>query len=189
MDYKTRQQKAHNRKSFLDLPRYAQISLALDWLTEKPFDWLEKKAGKVFNNLALTVTFLGSVVSLIGEIDGLFTGSHLLMAVWAPGAFMALAIVYQLSIEGRLEKLFLREWTWKRLTFAQCHEQRIPVPDFAINTAIQVQEKLPGAKLYVDILASDDRMLGDPFLVLDSAGQEHYLEWWDESQFKLHVTD
>lgn len=76
----------------------------------------------------------------------------------------------------------------KKLTYAEwapipIGEYTRPIPEFALQTAVDLKAKCPEAKFFIEELQLKERTL-DPFLVVhDSQGNKHYLEVWNEPGF------
>ncbi|MEW4565845.1 hypothetical protein AB1K70_25235 [Bremerella sp. JC770] len=61
-----------------------------------------------------------------------------------------------------------------------------PVPEYALQTALDIKKKHPCVSFYVDVL-EENRIVVDPFLVMrvhsGNVIQDYYLEVWNESAF------
>lgn len=82
--------------------------------------------------------------------------------------------------------VYSTSWTLDHLS-----SYREPVPDFAIERALQVKEALPGATFYVEHLretvrgiATESKPTPDPFLILAVGHLKLYLDVWDEPKFE-----
>jgi|GEM_PF-2861646 len=58
-----------------------------------------------------------------------------------------------------------------------------PVPEFALATAMELHQRVPGATFLIDELVIDMQPK-DPFLVVVLAGVEYYVEVWAEPGYK-----
>ncbi len=88
------------------------------------------------------------------------------------------------------------DWRWGALTLAKYTE---PVPEFVLNKAIQVAERLeelylkPQMELRVHYFTNDDReVYPDPFLSVKlgfySGYEMYYIEVWDENKFEGRIS-
>lgn len=59
---------------------------------------------------------------------------------------------------------------------------RQAVPDFALQTALDLKAKLPEVELFIE--SFEKRKVHDPFLVAVYGGKWYYLEVWNEPGFK-----
>ena len=57
------------------------------------------------------------------------------------------------------------------------------VPEFALQTAVDLKERCPKASFYIEELGIKLRRL-DPFLVVEYAGLRYYVEVWNEPNFE-----
>lgn len=62
-----------------------------------------------------------------------------------------------------------------------------PIPEFALQTAMDLKKLLPGATFQIDELV-EDKNVGDPFLVMTYPGDDgdeylYYMEVWNEPGF------
>jgi hypothetical protein len=57
------------------------------------------------------------------------------------------------------------------------------VPEFALSKALEIKERLPKAKFYVDELKAIRRY--DPFLVVACGRERFYIDVWDEHDFEV----
>jgi hypothetical protein len=180
-DYKASEKKLENSKSFRSIPLFVRMYSIL----EKSFSFM----GKLFGSgdfgefVALSLMIVPWVVALV-NIAVLIRGKFYLAAYLSPISIFGICTAYLLITESAVRKYSVKEWDWKELTFKECQSQKIPVPDFALETAIRVKEKIPSAILGVNILMDEDRMLGDPFLFMKYNGKQYYLEVWEESKFE-----
>jgi hypothetical protein len=56
------------------------------------------------------------------------------------------------------------------------------IPEFALSRAIEIKERLPKARFYVEELTVDKRY--DPFLVVACGRERFYIDVWDEPEFE-----
>lgn len=69
--------------------------------------------------------------------------------------------------------------TWRR---AKLSKFRGEVPEFALSKAIEIKERLPKVRFYVDAIKVDKRY--DPFLVAVCGRERFYIDVWDEPEFE-----
>lgn len=94
------------------------------------------------------------------------------------------------SAKGRAKKTMSLRWDsaeisvrWVMKKLDSSYSQQIP--EFALQTACDLLEELPGLKFYVEELVVRRKPTKDPFLVAeDAAGNFHYLEVWNEPGYK-----
>ena len=56
-----------------------------------------------------------------------------------------------------------------------------PIPEFALQTALDIKEKLPEASFYIEELRTPKKI--DPFLIVEYGKEVFYLEVWNEPGF------
>lgn len=61
---------------------------------------------------------------------------------------------------------------------------RRAVPEFVLQTALDIQEKCPAVEFFVDELRSERERVVDPFLVAKLGNQNFYLEVWNEPEYR-----
>lgn len=90
------------------------------------------------------------------------------------------------------------EW-WRQFggpawRIAKIEEYKQPIPEFVIAKAIQIKERLPEVRIYVESLESHP----DPFLIVgigatdydqDKPKEHYYVEVWAEPKFEGRVID
>jgi hypothetical protein len=71
-------------------------------------------------------------------------------------------------------------WHWGRRAL-----QGYPgeIPEFILQRALAIQEKVPEAEFYVEHL-SKERRVADPFLVVSHARRSYYVDVWEEPRFE-----
>lgn len=66
-----------------------------------------------------------------------------------------------------------------------------PIPEFVLNKAVQIKEKLPDVQFLIDELGTVRRLKKiqppDPFLVAVLGNEEYYIEVWDEPKFEGRI--
>jgi len=122
------------------------------------------------------------------------------------GAVMATIVTACMCVwlcQAATQYLFdnVRSRLWERRSLQSCNSQinvgtlilgSLPVPEFVLQTALDVKKIDPSCVLYVDQLIAipaertkREPISLDPFLVaVTQDGQEHYLEVWNEPGFK-----
>ncbi len=68
---------------------------------------------------------------------------------------------------------------WRRTKLARFQGE---IPEFALSRAIEIKERLPKARFYVDELTVDKRY--DPFLIVACGRERFYIDVWDEPEFE-----
>jgi len=66
--------------------------------------------------------------------------------------------------------------TWR------CTKLRGEIPEFALSRAVEIKERLPKARFYVEELMVDKRY--DPFLIVACGRERFYIDVWDEPEFE-----
>jgi hypothetical protein len=56
------------------------------------------------------------------------------------------------------------------------------IPEFALSRAVEIKERLPNARFYVEELTVEKRY--DPFLVVACGRERFYIDVWDEAEFE-----
>jgi hypothetical protein len=129
----------------------------------------------------LTGTIVGALFSTLATAEWLLGFGHLqsllcTLASCSLGAFAGLAYSIGLHVWGKKSK---KAASW--VDFELC-SYGSPVPHFALETAVQVKEAMPEARITVRSLIQDSAEL-DPFLVASSGSESYYLEVWREPHF------
>jgi hypothetical protein len=68
--------------------------------------------------------------------------------------------------------------SWRRTKLAKYQGE---VPEFALSRAIEIKERLPKVRFYVDELTVEKRY--DPFLIAACGRERFYIDVWDEPEF------
>lgn len=182
-EYQSSQRKFKNKEAFADLPWYAKLVE----LWEK---MAERLVRPTKTNRWCPELLISGFIGTMSEIAALEAQYWLLAIIVSPFVFLAASIFVTLLFSDITTKknITIKNWGWKSLTLPECEKQKIEIPEFAIDTAIKVKERIPAAQLSVEILMSTERLLGDPFLVVEHGGLKYYLEVWDESKFEKRRT-
>ena len=183
--YQKNEKRRSNWKGFLALPWYAKLFVILN----APYEGIDRLplSKKSIDNIYCAL-FIFSFVGILVALSALVEGWWLGVTIAAPFALSGLAMIFLIGLSDKVEGIIKKEWDWNQLTFKECHERGIEIPEFALDTAVRVKELLPDASLTVEALVATDRVLGDPFLCLDYAGRKYYLEVWYESRFENRRT-
>jgi len=67
-----------------------------------------------------------------------------------------------------------------------------PIPEFVLNKAVQIAEKLPKAQFVIEDLRvrQETRTRNfDPFLIVSLGEEQYYVEVWDEPKFETSLID
>ncbi len=182
--YQKNQRKLKNREAFSDLPWYAKFVELWEKMAEKIFIKYSPSDDNVDRECA--VFFLSGLIGTIAEIIALVERNWILAAIVFPFTFFFVSFFVATACLKVAESkgIKVKEWGWNSLTFDGCEKQKIEIPEFAIDTAIRVKERIPAAQVSVDALMSTERLLGDPFLVVQHGESRYYLEVWNESKFE-----
>ncbi|WDI45050.1 hypothetical protein [Bremerella sp. P1] len=120
---------------------------------------------------------------ILGAMGGLFFSALLMNTMVS--YYCALTIVGGVVV-GILFTYFsspLVRREWRMLELASYPE---PVPEYALQTALDIKKKHPGVSFYVDVL-EEKSVVVDPFLVMRVQSgnmiQDYYIEVWNESAF------
>lgn len=135
----------------------------------------------------ITLLAVGGFVTLVvsslsySALSSLTTGPAWLQAVVAWSLTVTSVALMVVGVAaGTLDG---RKITYARWVSIPLHEYRGQMPEFVGQTATELQERCPTAQLQVEELRLVEETL-DPFLVVvDAAGQKHYLEVWNERDF------
>ncbi len=73
-------------------------------------------------------------------------------------------------------------WEWSTLDIGAVAN----VPEFALQTALDVKRKVEGHHIYmrVNVLRNREQQARDPFLIVRFNGQDYYVEVWNEPGYK-----
>lgn len=174
-DYMKAERKRQNRKSRKELPHYVRL---FDFLQNKAFKWVDDIPNTLF-----VLLLIASVVSMIMECCALWNQAWKTAAYASPMSVVGACLIYVMALQDKI-RVYAQEWSWQNLDFCSCYQRKIAVPYIPLDTATRIKQKLPNARLSVEILISSTRLIGDPFLRLDYGGQTYYLEAWEESEFE-----
>jgi hypothetical protein len=132
---------------------------------------------------ALVGLVVGMLASLVALLVLVFSALLGFASVAFYAALVFLASTTTAVVCGQIESRYSRERTWTMRELSLYSE---PIPEFALQTAVDIKKAHPEVEFYVCTL-EENRVVVDPFLVLRSrAGDEvrdYYLEVWNESKF------
>lgn len=133
--------------------------------------------------------FVFGVVLVVSSIVLIFAsaakdndGGDVLSDWWAiPGILMAICSIPLIGLNVPSDRKRY-EWTQTKIAF-----YGRPIPEFAIQTAIDIKKRLPEA--YFEVEELTERRVVDPFLVVSvEHGPDYYIEVWNEPGFKQERT-
>jgi hypothetical protein len=144
----------------------------------------ERTANQHFAEVALAGFAISLLVSFIALIVLVFSTLLSFTNVAFYGAIVFLLSTMATIAFGILESRYSRERTW---TMKELSSYEEPVPEFALQTAVDIKKGHPDVEFYVCTL-EENQIVVDPFLVLRyrDGGQDYdyYLEVWQESNFR-----
>jgi len=125
------------------------------------------------------IFFAGCALLVASVPAGLAVGP----AGFCPLAVAATTMIVAAVMLGTwiLECIDVWEWGWAAL-----EKFSAPVPEFALQSALEIRERCPEARFFVSYLVQmrDIAISGDPFLVVASSkGRRYYIEVWNEPSF------
>ena len=131
-------------------------------------------------DVAVGLGGLGTLVSLpVLAIAGL--GGFVNVTFYAAVVFVVGFI--SLLVGTHFEARYLRQRKWEFHELASYSE---PVPEFALQTAVDIKERHPEVKFSICTL-KEERLVIDPFLVMRVEDNDkthfYYLEVWNEPEF------
>lgn len=128
------------------------------------------------------ITLIVMAASILVPI-GLFFWYGALVGLLSSGEYflyIVLFLIVTFALSQLPTKIIIRTAEWK-LVPIECYEAAIP--EFVLQTALDIKERCPEAKFFVDELRYKT-MFPDPFLVVQSEdGSQFYLEVWNEPGF------
>ena len=81
------------------------------------------------------------------------------------------------AVEVLVTSFVRATWRWTKLA-----KYRGEIPEFALSRAVEIKERLPKARFYVEELMVDKRY--DPFLIVACGRERFYIDVWDEPEFE-----
>src|SRR3989344_6013382 len=155
--YKEQQRRKLDRNSLSSLPIFVQAHVVLDKMLSFMND---------LNEGMTALLVFGPWIAGIANIIMLFKQQWITAGILTPFTIFGLCTAYVIMFNDKVEGYNLTKWHWERLSLKQCHTRKIEIPEFVLDTAVRVKEKLPEADLFVDIIVSQNMAIGDPFLGL-----------------------
>ncbi len=141
--------------------------------------------------------YCGMLIPFIGAIGACaffmfgpnaFAGYLFLSSVCLCALTIVSSIIYEYARRPRTREVMVRvtpenadRYEWIEMSLKGYTEL---IPDFPIDTAIRIKERLPEAEFFVDVLCRRRMPTDEPFLILKVAGEKHYVEVWDEPDFE-----
>ena len=165
---------------------WAKLFVFLEKVLIRPLEWVCDK-GKVWTVLAIMFSVVGWAGFIVSGLIGValaFQGDWTVLARSSPLIIFGAGLWYTGLLGNKAARYRFTEWDWSSFGLGEASYRNIPIPEFALATAVRVKESLPTAKLSIEILMANERQLADPFLVMELAGQKFYLEVWNESKFE-----
>jgi hypothetical protein len=169
----------------------SESAVILDWLSEHGIDPFQEKTLRKYMRRRMFMETIKLAVRTPSFIFGFLflalSATFLRVAcagITTASGGEALAISIFTAITGStFIAFFIVEHTlrWDMDTIAS---YRRPIPEFALQTAVDIRDAHPDAELLICELA-ENRTVRDPFLVLRLPdGRDLYLEVWNEPGFK-----
>ena len=132
---------------------------------------------------AVIICFLfGLLISMVSLVTGAAFSIFWTPQNWMWYTFAVSLLITMISFIASYltgNKAVFGEWVKVPL-----HQYKLLVPEFALQTALDIKKEYSDVKLYVEELRLEKVKL-DPFLVAeDPEGNQYYLEVWNEPGFK-----
>lgn len=128
---------------------------------------------------AAAIFFISLIACIIcGISESLTVPNWLWVTMWTSLGTATATCAGIGTADGSEKKFIYAKWTSVPIS-----EYAHPIPEFALQTAVDLKAKCPMAKFFIDELQFEERTL-DPFLVVcDSNDRKYYLEVWNEPGF------
>lgn len=143
----------------------------------------KRASSNIFLRHAEDITFgifVFAAVMLVGSVIGCLAASTVPGWLWLAPVVCVAVIVTDAIAAGGLSSTEIVSAKWKREPLGSYSS---PIPEFALQTAVDLKRRCPIAEFYVDELTVEKRVL-DPFLVVRCGGQQYFLEVWNEPRFQ-----
>lgn len=124
----------------------------------------------------------GCIAVLAGIVSGICSkiGYEAFMTLGQTGIGFLVAAICLIFVVSTANLLKVKVAEWRSILIS---EYAGLIPDFALQTAVDLKRKCPGIELSVEELRFKNVVL-DPFLVAkDAGGTKYYLEVWNEPGF------
>lgn len=149
--------------------------------------WIE--IGRWTRNLSPVLYFL----LLVGGLGSLIEFAQLAQA-GTPFSVLHFVHWYMVSLVTGLLGAVLHRYLDQRQQYdavwrtVELKDYKGPVPEFALATAVELHQRVPQAKLFIEELVITKRerqpFVNDPFLKVTLDDEVHYLEVWKEPGYK-----
>lgn len=161
--------------------KYAPLNIADDCIEPTMF-------------VAAVCLFLFSLITA-GSLLGLSIAGATLAVSWAfylgllgccLSSVLVLGVIYAVLRENEVLRIKKPAWHCQIIEGYDLSK----IPDFALQTAVDIRERCPGASIYVDECIISERIIServlDPFLVIIDQYNvnRRFVEVWDESDFR-----
>lgn len=136
----------------------------------------------LFCRIALAISIVGGVLSfVIGGIWTIFAPIPEWCLWWFGASLIGFVGAGLVELYRDGEDLFWRYAQWNKTPIYKYPEF---IPEFAVQTAVDLKEKCPEAYFYIEELRIEGYPILDPFLVVKHGDLEYHLEVWNEPCFK-----
>lgn len=130
---------------------------------------------------ALGVALVGvAIFSILTTLTAMTSDGVSWTVISVPFMIAVLSMVIATTLARGINEDKRKIGKWKLVPLKGATER---VPEFALETACQIKERIPSAEFYLDTLVCEEVQY-DPFLVLRLNNTDYYLEVWDEPGFK-----
>lgn len=146
-------------------------------LSTKAIEWAMATAVLLF--LGTGVTFIISLVACIVCVfaEALTVPTWLATITWTSLGVTTVATYIGIQATGE------RELTYAEWIPIPISEYTRLIPEFALQTAVDLKAKCPEAEFFIEELQLKGRTLDPCLVVHDTEGNKHYLEVWNEPGF------
>lgn len=145
-----------------------------------PLCWFLLQLTIILGILGGCIVTAAAVVSGICHFCGSIVGSHAFMT-WAQTGYGLITLLVSIICVCHLpESINITVAEWRSFSIS---EYAGAIPEFVLQTAVELKRKCPEVEFFVEELCFKTVML-DPFLVVkDASGTKYYLEVWNEPGF------
>lgn len=119
------------------------------------------------------------IVSLTGMAIQVFSYQWFALLLCGIAGLLNTAICF-IAFNLTVDTIEYKPIGWNRHIISEYPEQ---IPEFVLETALSVKERLPEAEFCIDSFVKNEGV-GCPFLVMCYQRDEYYLEVWNEPKFK-----
>ncbi len=161
-------------KAKINNDRKNEISKVFQKLDIKPFkkELVEKYKNKMevgYRNLFISGVVLSVLSGLVSIMLGMFYGN----------AWFLVGLVLSIIVGNICGNFISYNKEWEKIVI---NNFTSPIPEFALQTALDINTELPYCIIYIDSLFQKAKPL-DPFLVVKYGDEDYYLEVWNEPKF------